>query len=112
MVFTNVSREARVDGQSDKGDCYAALGEGCVRDYMVGIAEGLLRQVGNGVGDGELVVPEPPGSCGVRISGESLIYRKLKFYLPVILSLSINMLFFSFLFFSLSLFFFGYMWRI
>lgn len=74
IIFTDVARNATVDGQKDEGNCYATLGQTCVQDYTTVISDSIIRQVASNITTP--IIPSPPASCGNRLSSASIINRK------------------------------------
>lgn len=78
IVFTDVARNATIDGQKDTGNCFAALGEKCVRDYYVSLGGLITAQYFSGRNNTGTapVIPSPPESCGYRFTNASIVSRK------------------------------------
>ena len=77
IIFTGLARNATVDGQRDKGDCFAALGKQCVHDYSMIISDSIGAQAASTTNTTRvLVIQSPPASCKYRLSSSNIMYRK------------------------------------
>ncbi|RDL39765.1 uncharacterized protein BP5553_04105 [Venustampulla echinocandica] len=77
IFFLNVARNATVDGQKDSGDCYATLGEACVRQYTLDISAAIhAAKISTRPGSNTTsmpTIPPPPESCEYRLSSASIV---------------------------------------
>jgi hypothetical protein len=77
IINLDVARNATVDGQKDKGDCHATLGQTCVEDYTAAITSSIILAAQGSPTNANYtpMILLPPVSCKNRPSDSSITNR-------------------------------------